>query len=48
MNKSKPRIIISDDNEKNNIKLSVDYKNLLNFYEKHKPMVEDFLKEKCK
>jgi hypothetical protein len=46
MSKSKPRIIISDENEKNNIKLSLDYKNLLSFYEKNKNLVEDFLKEK--
>ena len=47
MKKSKPKISISDDNEKKNIKLSSEYKNLMSFYEKHIEVVESFLKEKC-
>ncbi len=46
MNKSKPDKIIEQDNQKENIKKSSDYKNLMNFYEFHKEKVDYYLKNK--
>jgi len=46
MAKSKPQVVISDENEKNNIKLSSEYKDLVKFYENNKTVIESLMNSK--
>ena len=44
MVQSKPKVLINDENEKNNIKLSMEYKQLMDFYQKNKALAKSFCK----
>jgi hypothetical protein len=44
MNQSKPKVLIHDENEKNNLKLSQEYKILIEFYQKHKNLAKSYYK----
>jgi hypothetical protein len=46
MKNSKPTVIITDENEKNNIKISLEYKQLTKYYEKNKHYIEKTLKNR--
>jgi hypothetical protein len=45
MSQSKPKILISDENEKNNIRLSMEYKQLMDFYENNQNTIRSFYSE---
>jgi hypothetical protein len=45
MSQSKPKILISDENEKNNIRLSMEYKELMDFYERNQNIIKSFYSE---
>ncbi len=43
MNNSKVKVLVTDENEKNNIKISSEYKKLLEFYESNKNHIQKFV-----